>query len=212
MALVRRGIQMRLTTCLAAFAAMLTISACSGGTVSQSTKTVMTDLPPMRWDHRPEAENWTEATLVAISTHGATLPQLEPRDITDWCPGYTTATETERKAFWSGLLSSLAKYESTWQPEAAGGGGKWLGLLQIAPATAEGYGCRATTPESLFDGAANLACGVRIIASTVARDGVIADSDGGWRGIAADWTPMRKDEMRADMAAWTRAQPYCRAG
>jgi hypothetical protein len=132
------------------------------------------DLPPMRWDHRPEATIWTTKALAAIDDHSANLPGIIPADIATWCPGYAEAEEAEREAFWAGLMSALAKHESTWNPRASGGGGKWIGLLQIAPATARHYGCEATTTAELKDGASNLTCAVRIAAVQVRRDGMVA--------------------------------------
>jgi hypothetical protein len=162
----------------------------------------------MQWDHRPEADVWTEATLRALSEEGLPLLTLEPQDIDTWCPDYIAADPEQRAAFWAGLLSSLAKYESTWNPQAVGGGGQWFGLVQISPGTARGYGCDASTGDALQDGAENLACAVRIAASTVPRDGVVAS---GRSGLAADWAPFLNPSHRAEMAAWTRSQDYCTA-
>ncbi|MBD3677359.1 MAG: transglycosylase SLT domain-containing protein [Rhodobacteraceae bacterium] len=197
----------------AALAATLTVSACGGrkDETSRGGSTSSSSLPVMRWDHRPEAAEWTSATLAALRSHGSALPQIVPYDIAEWCPAYPSASLREREAFWAGLFSALAKHESTWRPEAAGGGGRWIGLLQIAPATAEGYDCRATSPRQLKDGSANLSCGVRIAAHQVVRDNaVMDDGSGNWRGMARDWAPFRSESKRADMAAWTRSQSYCR--
>ncbi|APX91173.1 lytic transglycosylase [Brevirhabdus pacifica] len=160
----------------------------------------------MRWDFRPEGPVWTRTAINSLRAHGQPLVSSAPRDVAQYCPNYHNASEQERELFWAGLLSALAKHESTWRPEAVGGGNKWFGLLQISPATARGYGCRAKSGSALLDGAANLSCGVRIMARTVLRDNAIAANN---RGIAADWTPFRKARMRAEMAAWTRQQPYC---
>ncbi len=160
------------------------------------------ELPVARWDFRPESEDWTEATLLALQTHGAALPNLVPADYAEWCPGYASQTPENRAAFWTGLMSALAKHESTWNPAAVGGGGAWYGLVQIAPGTARGYGCDARTGAALKDGAANLRCAVRIAAAQVSRRGSI---DRGMR----DWGPFHSSSKRAEMSAWTRAQPYC---
>jgi hypothetical protein len=165
-------------------------------------------LPVMQWDHHPEAEVWTKATLRALSEEGLPLLTLEPRDIDTWCPDYIAANPKQRAAFWAGLLSSLAKYESTWNPQAVGGDGRWFGLVQISPGTARGYGCDAKTGDALKNGAENLACAVRIAAATVPRDGVVAS---GRSGLAADWAPFLNPSHRAEMAAWTRNQSYCSA-
>lgn len=163
-------------------------------------------LPVMAWDHRPESSQWTDATLAALKAHGAPLLSHVPGDIATWCPGYAEASEDERAAFWAGMLSALAKHESTWNPAAVGGGGKWFGLVQIAPATARGYGCSAGSGSALKDGVANLSCAVRIAARTVRRDGVVA---AGMRGLAADWGPFHSSRKRNEMANWTRSQSYC---
>lgn len=169
------------------------------------------ELPHARWDHRAESTLWTRSTISALSTHGKTLVRVVPRDIDAWCPAYSRADDVGRRAFWVGFLSALAKYESTWEPQAVGGGGQWYGLLQILPATARGYGCGVGTGAGLQRGSANLSCAVRIMAVTVPRDGVIAGHDGRWRGVAADWGPMRSAQKRSKMAAWLKKQSYCRS-
>jgi hypothetical protein len=191
-----------LRSLLAGLALTLSVG-CTDASISTKEPVVM------RWDHHPEAQEWTEASLVALQSHGAALPQIVPADIEAFCPGYETATVEERRLFWTGLLSALAKHESTWRPDAAGGGGRWIGLLQIAPGTARSYGCAAQDTAALKDGAANLSCAIRIMSRTVPRDGVVGA--GGRGGVAADWGPFTKSEKRAEMAAWTRQQPYCSA-
>jgi hypothetical protein len=162
--------------------------------------------PAMRWDHRPEAPNWTATAFAALDTHAAVLPQIVPDDIAAWCPAYETAPEENREAFWVGLMSALARHESTWNPEAVGGGGRWFGLVQISPATARHYSCEATSGAALTDGSANIACALRIWATTVARDGVVSAGRG---GVAADWGPMVQANKREEMRAWISQQPYC---
>ncbi len=164
------------------------------------------ELPAMGWDHRPEAADWTVSTMSAVQTVGAPLLEVVPADINEWCPGYVDADSQQRAAFWTGLLSILAKHESTWNPQASGGGGAWIGLVQIDPRTAQGYGCQANTVAELKDGAANLACAVRIAAHTVPRDGYVGT---GRKGFAADWGPFLSDRKRSDMVNWTRSQAYC---
>jgi hypothetical protein len=165
--------------------------------------------PPMQWDHHPEGDEWTESTLTALSTKDQILSERVPADIETWCPGYTEASVEERRAFWAGLLSAVAKYESTWNPRASGGGGRWIGLMQIDPRSARNYGCEATSVGALKDGEANLECAVEIMSTQVAKDGLVAG--GGNRGIGRDWAPLRSSEKRSAMAAWTSQQPYCQA-
>jgi hypothetical protein len=158
------------------------------------------DVPAMRWDHRPEAQTWTVSTMNAVMERGPTLLSVVPSDIDSWCPSYREADEDGRAAFWTGLFSAIAKYESTWNPRAIGGGGLYHGLLQILPSTARSVGC---DPKSLLDGATNLNCAVRI------ADRRVRVSNGSVGSITADWGPMHFSDKRSEMAAWTRAQDYC---
>lgn len=188
-------------------AAMVEAKSTNALTVSlRPVARTFTPLPEMRWSHRSEADRWSRDALAALRSHASVLPRSVPRDIGDWCPAYATNDTSAREAFWIGLLSTLAKHESTFRPTAVGGGGKWYGLLQILPATARGYGCRASSKDALKRGGDNLQCALRIMAVTVPRDGVVSQ---GMRGVAADWGPFHSSKKRTDMMAWTRAQPYC---
>ena len=189
---------------LAAAASVLILTACA------APSSPIGESPSMRWDFHPEAPQWTQATLGALEGHGAGLAELVPQDIETWCPGYQAGSAEDRRAFWAGLFSALAEYESTWNPEASGGGGRWIGLLQIDPRTARGYGCAADSAGELKDGGLNLSCAVRIATVQVARDNMVAGN--GRQGIGRDWAPVRHAWVRRQMAEWTREQDYCRAG
>ena len=165
-------------------------------------------IPRTRWQHRRGHAVWTRTALSALKSHGKPLVDMVPADIDDWCPAYPTASDADRRAFWVGFMSALAKHESTYKARAVGGGGLWYGLLQILPATARGYGCNVGTGAGLQNGAANLSCAVRIMAVTVPRDGVIYGRGG--RGVAADWGPLRSPVKRRDMSRWLKQQAYCK--
>jgi hypothetical protein len=187
------------------------LAGCSGGFADLATDDAASvtpaALPLMRWDHRPEANQWTQSTLIAVAQYDNALAGSVPADVAQWCPGYETADLADRRAFWVAMFSTLAKFESTWNPNAAGGGGRWIGLTQISPATARQYGCTAQSSAALKNGAANLACAVRIAAAQVGRDGLVAG--GGNRGMGRDWAPFRAASKRADMASWVSDQAYC---
>ena len=186
--------------------ALMATTACSDIASRADTGAV----PAMQWDHRPEAQVWTISTMDAVATHGAALIETDLADIATFCPGYEDASDDQKKAFWVGLLSGLAKYESTWNPQAAGAGGRYRGLLQIFPQTAFYRGCDIETAGDLYDGAKNLSCAVRIASAAVGRDGVVAGGPGNWGGVAADWPPLRDAGKRREIAAFTSAQSYCR--
>jgi len=166
--------------------------------------------PRMSWEHQAGATLWTKTALSAMRAHGRPLTRIVPDDVANWCPAYANAPPDIRAQFWVGLISALSRYESTWKETAVGGGGKWYGLMQILPATARGYGCRASTGAALKDGTENLSCAIRIMAVTVPRDGVIARRASRWRGVAADWGPMTSASKRKAIANYTRRQSYCR--
>lgn len=168
-------------------------------------------LPRARWEYRRDGALWTRVVLGAVETHGAALLDVVPKDIADWCPAYAENGPEARAAFWVGFVSTLARYESTWNPRAVGGAGRWFGLLQIYPPTAEFRDCRVQTGQALKSGPDNLNCAVRIMAITVPRDQAISTKDSRWRGVAADWGPIRNDWTRRDMQRYTKRQVYCRA-
>ncbi len=163
-------------------------------------------VPAAMWDDHPEGAQWTAAVLAALRGPGASLLQVEPRDIHAWCPGYLQATPSQRAAFWTGLVSTLAWHESTHNPRAVGGGGQWFGLVQIAPGTARWRNCDVQSSQALLSGPANLRCGIRIMGLTVPRDQVVAE---GMRGVAADWGPFHSSRKREEMRTWVRSQDYC---
>lgn len=162
--------------------------------------------PPMRWGQAAGSDQWTRATLAALDREGVTILSRVPGDIEAFCPNYAELNQAGRKAFWAGLLSAVAKHESTYNPKASGGGGRWLGLMQIAPATWRNYDCSG----DIKNGADNMSCAVRIMSRQVGRDNAVAHDGKGWRGVARDWAPLRNSSKRADIAAWTRSQSYCK--
>ncbi len=191
--------------------ACLAVASCSDATPDDEVqrpkaRDLSTSAPAARWDHVPAAQKWTRATIEALNGPGQSLVATTPADIENWCPAYDDAPPVQRKAFWVGLISALAKHESTWRQDVSGGGGRWHGLLQISPATARGYGCAAQTAGQLKDGPANLKCAIRIMGVTVPRDGVVSAGGG---GVAADWGPFHQSAKREDMRSWVRGQSYC---
>lgn len=201
---------MRVSKMVTGLVLALYVAGCSNAPFNDQAKddaSAIPVMPLMRWDGKPGSDGWTQTTLLAVAQYDPSLAGEVPSDVAQWCPGYETASLPDRRAFWVGMFSALAKHESTWNPSAAGGGGQWIGLTQISPATARQYGCEATSTAALKNGSANLACAVRIAAAQVGRDGVVAG--GGALGMGRDWAPFRKAAKRADMAGWVSEQAYC---
>ncbi|MBA4491417.1 transglycosylase SLT domain-containing protein [Paracoccus sp. S1E-3] len=163
-------------------------------------------LPAMQWDGRDSSAEWTDATLAALDAEGAILMSRVPSDVMEFCPSYASQSPANRKAFWAGLLSAMARYESGHNQRAKGGGGQHQGLMQISTSTAQNFGCGG----SMLDAKANMACAVRIAATQIGKDNAIARGNGGWRGVARDWMPLRNKAKRAEIAGWTSKQSYCR--
>ena len=163
-----------------------------------------------RWDGHPQAQGWTAASFAAVAAQDDVLAGRIPGDIATWCPGYEEASLHERRAFWVGLISLVARTESSFNPAAAGGGGRYIGLMQISPKTAQRNGCDASSAKTLKNGEANLACAVEVFSRDVARDGLVAGK--GNRGFGRQWMPFRKSDKRAAMAEWTSSQAYCARG
>lgn len=177
----------------------------SGSSGAEAQQMSLLQNPPMNWGSKSGAEAWTRATLAALDREGVTVISQVPTDIEAFCPNYAQLNEPGRRAFWAGLLSAVAKHESTHNPAARGGGGRWLGLMQIAPATWRNYDCQG----DITNGADNMSCAVRIMSRQVGRDNAVVHDGDGWRGVARDWAPLRSPAKRADIAAWTSSQSYC---
>ena len=176
-----------------------------------------------RWGSLPPRDTWTVMALAAVDQLGTQLwsPDFVPNDIANYCPAYAQKGVAERKLFWVGLMSSLARFESNYDPavtfresfnDAQGRPVISRGLLQISMESANGYGCAISQAAQLHDPQTNLSCGVRILNRQVRRHGVIATRrDGRWLGAASYWSPFRRDDRRSDLARWVAQQPYCTA-
>ena len=165
-------------------------------------------VPKLRWDDRAGSQGWSMALMMEIQRHPRTFLTATPRDIKAYCPGFVDGSKADRAAFWAALLSGIARHESRSNPNASGGGGRYLGLMQISPDTARHYGCVATDAE-LLQGSANMICSVKIVAHHVGRDGLVVGQSGAWRGAARDWMVLRDADAREDIVGWIREQPYC---
>lgn len=169
------------------------------------------------WGQKPE---WSAFTLAAIAEHGAALLNKNPGDWAAWCGrDWVKLSSDEKAAFYLGLISALARFESSFKPDVTytenfkDSQGAFIisrGLLQISKESANGYACGITDAKMLHDPRTNLSCGVRILSRWVERDGVIQGGGAGaWTGAARYWSPFRDSAKRAKMAAFTKGMKVC---
>lgn len=187
---------------------------------------------PARWGRK----HYTEAAAQALDSVGTDLLRSTPKDISDWCPNYKNLGTQDRKKFWVYLISSLAQFESDFQPareykepsslkgacpQHSHGRVVSTGLLQLSGKSATAYfdeGCesRQGTPitcanrTQLQDPKVNLKCGVAIMNKWVAKDGVIQGKSGSKSlGAARYWSPFRSEKKRNKMKAWASKVGVC---
>jgi hypothetical protein len=186
-------------------------------------------LPVPAWAATPQSETWTKMTLKAIEDLGSTLIQTEIQDAQDFCPAYKKLLTPEREKVWLQLISSMAKFESGFDPISAftenfrGSDSKLIvsrGLLQISKGSANLYGCQIETEKQLEDPETNLRCGVRIISSLVTKYHSIhgfqttsetSNSSNPWMGLARYWSVLRRKAKDLLIRSSVRQLPICQA-
>lgn len=172
------------------------------------------------WDHKPDGSSWTAITVQALQENGAALLNSAPNDIAQFCPNYENLTRENQVAFWTLLISSLARFESNHDPATSyvekfrDRQGNFIvsrGLLQLSIESGRGYNCNIPDAQSLHDPEVNLTCGVTIMNRWVGqRDGMITGKSGGkWRGAARYWSPFRNAQKTTAIAERTRKLKAC---
>ncbi|WP_371113504.1 transglycosylase SLT domain-containing protein [Nitrosospira multiformis] len=125
-----------------------------------------------------------------------------------------------------GLLSSMAEFESNFNPKAAARGPSKdvfrrrdtnRGLLQISKQSANqpGYSCGIKKAKHLHDPAIHLPCAVKILSKWVGADHVIASYKGNKknRGGGRYWAVLQEKNGRLPaISSFTRNLPVCRKG
>ena len=176
------------------------------------------------WSKKNPDGSWTRTTEIAVAA--SSLPSVVPKDIGKFCPTYKRLPRKKRIQFWVGLLSSMAEFESTFNPEAAARGpfkdvfrrrGVNRGLLQISKESANqpGYSCDIKKAKHLHDPAVHLPCAVKILSTWVSADRVIASYKGDkkTRGGARYWAVLREKNGRLPaISNFTRNLSFCRKG
>jgi hypothetical protein len=172
------------------------------------------------WSGVAGAADWTAILYERIGAASALL-EAQPQDAARYCPGFAALDRAGRQAFYTGLVSIMARYESSFDPEARyqenfpDSSGSLVisrGLLQLSRESADAYpGCDLGSAEALHDPDVNLTCTVAILNRLVARDQAIGvKKDGDWKGGAAYWSVLRSNHPRNDeVVAFTKSLPVC---
>lgn len=139
------------------------------------------------WSRKKNTESWTDAVLAVVQEQ---ISQLErARDVAEFCPAYASASIVQREACWVRLISSVSSFESGFNPRdeyRESSGNLSIGLLALSPGECPG----APSAEDLKNPLRNLACGTKIMARLIARDGWIEGPENA-RGAAAYWSTLR---------------------
>jgi hypothetical protein len=164
------------------------------------------------WDGKPDGAKWTAMLISALETHGQALLQ-----------GYYPEVCGDRKAFYVMLLSSLARYESSFNPAASyteafadSKGNKVVsrGLFQMSIESSNGnYACGFKDAQEIHQPEKAIPCAVKAANKLIARDKVlygstVVDGKTKWHGLAAYWSPFRDATKRSSMLA--KAKGTCR--
>jgi hypothetical protein len=187
---------------------------------------------PLLWEGKnKDGVLWSSFVYQIIGNSSA--QQLLPGsgDITDFCPAYATATNPERVNFWGFLISSIAKYESSFIPTERflenGLGTDPItklpvyseGLLQLSYQDIQAYpfcefdwaADRLLAPndpkKTILDPFKNLECGIKILANQIEKKGNIALTSGVyWSTLKLNGTYSKVPQIQA----MTKALPFCK--
>lgn len=169
-----------------------------------------TSLPIPAWAKQSQGETWTRITIRALKELGTEMIKTDLKDAHDFCPTYHRLADTDREKVWVQLISSMAKYESDFDPTSTytesfkGDDGTHIisrGLLQISKNSANLYGCNIAKPEDLQVAETNLRCGVRILNTLVTKYKAIHGQQdvpnvnllrNPWQGAARYWSVLRR--------------------
>lgn len=166
--------------------------------------------------------SWSEHVYDELPTLGPALLAANPTDAKIFCPNYTNLSDNERKQFWAFFISSMAKFESGFDPKSAytegfrDNSGRYVisrGLLQISMESSKGYRCGFTTSTEIHSPTKNLSCGIKILNHWMKKDQRIASRSGlSWKGGARYWSVLRAGEKSSyqSIIKWSNNLPFCK--
>lgn len=163
--------------------------------------------------------SWTKAAESAVAA--TLLSSAVPRDIERFCPNYEASSPEDRKRFWVGLLSAIARPESNFKPEttylepsitdSSGKNVTSRGLLQISLESSRGYRCGIENADELHDPGTNLRCGAKIMDHWIRKDSVIAAEEKPAVGGARYWSVLRAWRKHLpEIGGFTKSLAVCK--
>lgn len=167
-------------------------------------------------------KEWTSHVMAELDRLGPDLLDVIPADRSLFCPKYSSLSYSQRKLFWTHMISSMARFESNFKTETSykedfndsrGNPVISRGLLQLSIESGNAYGCNFKTASDLHDPYQNLSCGIRILNRWVGRDGRIAGKvSSQWRGGARYWSVLREGDKTSykSIVSWSKNLSICK--
>lgn len=187
-----------------------------------SNEAVLRDVIPL-WEAKvSDGKTWSDHVDRQLETLGADLLDVIPADRTTFCPKYSSLSYSQRKQYWTFMLSAMTRFESNFNTNTKytedfndSNGNKVIsrGLLQISIESGNAYGCGFKSAQELHDPLKNLSCGIRILNRWVARDGRMAGKvSGTWRGGARYWAVLREGDKTSyqSILKWSKELSICK--
>lgn len=175
------------------------------------------------WENKSSNhQSWSEHIYRELPTLGPALLESNPVDAKTFCPNYANLEESERKQFWAFFISSMAKFESNFDPKEAytegftDSSGRYVvsrGLLQISMESSKGYRCGFTSEKDIHNPTKNLSCGIKILNHWMKKDARIASKLGvSWKGGARYWSVLRAGRKTSyqSIVKWSNDLPFCK--
>lgn len=165
----------------------------------------------------------TRITMRELSYLPASFYEITPKDYKTWCPAFPKLSAEQRKGFYLGLISGIARYESDFRANVKyleAGGHYSRGILQLGQLALSYYPksrCDVSgDPTQLHDVSENLTCGVMLVKHWVTKDLHVAKKgnngtgDGRYYGAARYWSTLREGRRGySEIGAYTRKLPVC---
>jgi hypothetical protein len=180
------------------------------------------DAVPLWEEKIAKGKEWTTHVNNELDRLGKNLLDVVPADKDLFCPRYDKLSYSQRKQYWTFMLSAMTRFESNFKTSTTyteafnDSNGKRVisrGLLQLSIESGNAYGCGFKTAADLHDPLQNLSCGIRILDRWLDRDERIGGKvNGQWRGGARYWAVLRAGDKTSykSILSWSQSLPFCK--